>query len=89
MRTGSLPRSIAAALPPSTEYHFAPDGLDIAAIDELIAQAYSEADADRLRPTWTGSDVAGRRRMRRNTRQVVRALPTGLNAARVHDEEAA
>jgi hypothetical protein len=89
MHKGSLPRSIAAALPPSTGYDFAPDGLDLAAIDELIAQAYSEADAERLQPTWSASNVAGRRRLRRNTRQVVGALPTELNASHVHGEEAA
>jgi hypothetical protein len=77
MRKGSLPRSIARALPEPVGYDFAPDGLDLAAIDELIEQAYTDARS-RPRPVWLSSDVTEQRRARRTVRQIVRALPESI-----------
>ena len=59
MRKGSLPRSIARALPAPGGYDFAPDGLDRAAIDELIEQVSGEA-VTRPRPASTFTAVSRR-----------------------------
>lgn len=88
MRKGSLPRSIARALPEPVGYDFAPDGLDLATIDELIEQAYASV-ASQPRPGWS-SDVVEPRRARRAVRQIVRALPGSLGSqSSADDREAA
>lgn len=78
MRKGSLPRPIDKALSWSFGYDYAPDGLDEAAIDALIEQAYGQGDTSSDRPTWLSSDVTATRSERRRVRQVVRALPSEL-----------
>lgn len=79
MRKGSLPRSIAQALPEPVGYDFAPDGLDLAAIDELIEQVSADIKA-RSRPGWLSADVVEQRRDRRRVRQVFRVLPASLGS---------
>jgi hypothetical protein len=78
MRKGSLPRSIGRVLPGPVGYRFAPDGLDEAAIDELIEQAYAQVDATPSRPGWLSSDLVEQRRARRKARQIMRVLPATL-----------
>jgi hypothetical protein len=85
MSKGSLPRSIARALPEPVGYEFAPDGLDEAAIDELIEQASAVVKA-RPRPAWLSFDVVEQRRARRRIRQIVRELPVSLSV--LTDEDA-
>jgi hypothetical protein len=90
MLKGSLPRSITQALPEPVGYDFAPDGLDDAAIDELIEQAYAQVDATPSRPGWLSSDLVEQRRARRKARQIMRVLPTTLvQPATCPDDEVA
>jgi hypothetical protein len=88
MRKGSLPRSIAQALPEPVGYNFAPDGLDLATIDDLIEEAAANANP-RPRPAWLSSDVVEQRRARRTVRQIVRMLPAIGSETVADDPEAA
>jgi hypothetical protein len=81
MRKGSLPRSIAWALPEPVGYDFAPDGLTETAIDALIAEVATEVTSMRPRPGWLSTDQAETRRARHKTRQAVRFLATAFQAA--------
>lgn len=85
MSKGSLPRSIARALPEPVGYDFTPDGLDLATIDELIEQASADIPS-RPRPAWLSSDVTEQRRVRRTVRQIVRALPEPITAQTTTDD---
>jgi hypothetical protein len=77
-------------LPAPVGYDFAPDGLDEAAIDELIDQAYAEVDAVSGSPNWLSSDVTEQRRARRRTRQIMRVLPASIaNRGAGPDDEVA
>lgn len=78
MHKGSLPRSITQALPESVGCNFAPDGLDEAAIDDLIEQAYAQFDGVSSRPYWLSSDLTEQRRARRKARQIMRVLPAAI-----------
>ena len=81
MRKGSLPRQVAASLPACLiDRHYAPDGLDEAAIDALIEEAYSEVIATPTRPAWSSLDEGQTRRVRRRVRRAVRLLPDVLAA---------
>ncbi len=78
MRYGSLPRSIARSLSDRPiGQNFSPDGLDEAAIDVLINEAYAEV-TDVLPQSPTPADSTEHRRVRRQVRQVVRSLPDSL-----------
>ena len=85
MRNASLPRSITEALPEPVGYDFAPDGLDLATIDELIEQAFADMHS-RPRPVWLSSDVIEQRRARRTVRQIVRALPESISSEIATDD---
>jgi hypothetical protein len=78
MRRGSLPRSIGRALPAPVGYDFAPDGLDEAAIDALIAAVDTEVTSSRPCPGWLSTDQVETRRVRRAARQAFRGLSANV-----------
>lgn len=85
MRKGSLPRSI--ALPPAQgETGHYPDGLDEAAVDDLLEQTDRQVDASPCRPGWLSTDATEQRRARRRVRQIVRILPAQLRPLTGSDE---
>lgn len=86
MRKGSLPRSIAVPAGSFGPCH-APDGLDEAAVDELIEESYMVQPS--RRPGWLSSDVVEVRRSRRKARQAVRSLPAALSPVAPVQGEAA
>lgn len=76
MRYGSVVRSIARSLDSGASAQgYAPDGLDEAAIDDLMDEALADVP---FRPSWRTSDVAEQRRVCRRVRQIVRLLPRAL-----------
>jgi 8-oxo-dGTP pyrophosphatase MutT (NUDIX family) len=75
MRTGSLPLSALWSLPAGAiEPNHAPDGLDEAAIDALIEEAWADVPDAPTRPAWLSTDPVERRRVRRRVRRAVRLL---------------